>query len=250
MLDTMKGAEPFLLPGGKRGVLLLHGFTGTPAEMRLLGEHLHRYGFTVLAPRLAGHGSNVKLLEHCLWPDWFQSAADGYWLLQDLCEHVSVAGLSMGGILALLLAAHYDIEAAVTMSAPIHIQTHGIELLPPKKECFGKFVPKGRRHFFGEAERYSIAYKATPAAAVHELLGVIQAACGAMMNLKQRLLIVQSKNDHTVRPDSADFLYEHAVNALYREKFMLQTSGHIVTLDEEREKVFMKIVNFLQTGIK
>jgi len=74
----LQGAEPFLLPGGRHGVLLIHGFTGLPAELRLLGEYLNVRGFTVLAIRLAGHGTTVEDLSRMEHEDWMDSVRDGY----------------------------------------------------------------------------------------------------------------------------------------------------------------------------
>lgn len=248
MTEVLKGAEPFILQGGRHGVLLTHGFTGSPSEMRLLGNFLHHKGFTVLAPRLVGHGSSVQEMEHCLWQDWLQSVEDGYFLLRQLCDKVSIAGLSMGGILSLCLAARYDIADVIAMSAPVYIANKALKLLPPKAECYGKFVPKSRRRFDDEAAPYSISYRYTPAAAVHELLQAIEAAKVGLAQIKGRLLVIQSTNDHTVQAESADYIYEQAVAAAYREKMILNQSGHIVTLDREREKVFAGILHFLQAG--
>lgn len=248
MANIIKGAEPFVLQGGSHGVLLTHGFTGSPSEMRLLGNFLHMKGFTVLAPRLMGHGSDVKEMEHCLWTDWLQSVEDAYFLLNQLCDKVSVAGLSMGGILSLYLAARHDVANVVSLSAPIYIANKALKILPPKEKCYGKFVPKRRRRFDDEAAPYSINYHHTPAAAVHELLKAIEAAKQSMAKISGRLLVIQSINDHTVQSESANYIYDKAINAAYREKQILHNSGHIVTLDRERQNVFASVFNFLSVG--
>ncbi len=92
----MAGAEPFLLPGGEQGVLLVHGFTGSPSEMRLLGEYLNGQGYTVLAPRLAGHGTRVEEMITTGWPMWYENVEDAYHLLSGLCPDITAVGLSMG----------------------------------------------------------------------------------------------------------------------------------------------------------
>jgi carboxylesterase len=78
LLKILPGAEPFLLPGSKKGALLIHGFTGSPSEMRLLGEHLHRENYTVLAPRLAGHGTTPEDMACTSWRHWYGSGLDAY----------------------------------------------------------------------------------------------------------------------------------------------------------------------------
>ena len=90
----LQGAEPFLLPGGRHGVLLIHGFTGLPAELRLMGEYLNARGFTVLAIRLAGHGTTVEDLSRMEHEDWMDSVRDGYAILSGVCERISVVGQS------------------------------------------------------------------------------------------------------------------------------------------------------------
>lgn len=97
-------APAFLLEAGRTGVLLLHGFTASPTEMRPLGEFLHRSGFTVLGVRLEGHGTNPGDLARTGWQDWLASAATGLWELEQRCDLVFAAGLSMGGVLAAVLA--------------------------------------------------------------------------------------------------------------------------------------------------
>lgn len=114
----MPGAEPFLFPGGRIGCLLVHGLTGTPKEMRWMGEYLHQHGYTVLAVRLAGHATTVEDLARTRWQDWLASVEDGLCLLQDSCDKVFVAGLSLGAVLALMAAAHFPIQGAISISAP------------------------------------------------------------------------------------------------------------------------------------
>jgi carboxylesterase len=94
----------FHLRGGRSGVLLIHGLTGTPTEMRFVGNGLHRAGFSVLGMQLAGHcGDDADLLATG-WRDWYASVVDAAGRLRDECDHLFVAGLSMGAILALELA--------------------------------------------------------------------------------------------------------------------------------------------------
>src|SRR5438067_848466 len=105
MTKIMRGAEPFYYKGDRVGCLLIHGFTGTPNELRWLGEQLAGDGRTVLGVRLAGHGTSEADMNHTRWSDWYQSALDGYRQLRAECERVIVGGLSMRGMLSALLAA-------------------------------------------------------------------------------------------------------------------------------------------------
>src|SRR4030095_16396304 len=97
--QIMPGAEPYFHRGGKVGCLCLHGFTASPAEVKWFAQHLAAEGYTVYAPRLAGHGTRPQDLARTRWTDWYASASDGYHLLRQQCEKVFVCGMSMGGLL-------------------------------------------------------------------------------------------------------------------------------------------------------
>ena len=89
--------QPFLLEGGDHGVLLLHGFTGSAAHMRPLGEAMNRHGFTVMGVNLPGHAVSMDDMARTGWQDWLDAAKDAFLQLQSRCRYASVAGLSMGG---------------------------------------------------------------------------------------------------------------------------------------------------------
>ena len=119
--------QPFLLEGEKRngkthGVLLMHGFTGTAAHMRLVGEKLHEHGFTVMGVNLPGHATTMDDMARCTWQDWLDAAREAFLILKQRCDYVSVAGLSMGGCLSLILAETMQPTAIAPISAPMGTQ--------------------------------------------------------------------------------------------------------------------------------
>ena len=130
------GGESFFIKGGSSGVLLIHGFTGLPAELFLLGEFLNRQGFTVLCMRLAGHGTDENDLMRTTKGDWFNSVLDGLAILRGACDEIFVVGHSMGGLLTLKLASERDVAKIVTLAAPIFIDDGlGLRNLPPREFC-------------------------------------------------------------------------------------------------------------------
>ena len=114
--SIMHSAEPFLFKGGDIGCLLVHGFTGTPKEMRTLGEFLAEKNYTVLGIRLAGHASKPEDIIRTRWRDWLGSVEDGIHLLHQSCSQVIVAGLSMGGMLTTIAASRFPLTGIILMS--------------------------------------------------------------------------------------------------------------------------------------
>lgn len=232
-----------MLPGGKRGVLLVHGFTGSPSEMRLLGEYLNKIGYTVLAPRLCGHGTNAAEMAETKWLHWYGAVEDGYHLLKALCQEIYVVGLSMGGLLALKLSTEYPVAKLVSMAAPIYINDRRLPLLPIYR-LFRSYVPKKRKRFDVEAV-YSIGYDETPLASLSSLLDLIKHVDSLLPAIAVPSLVIQSRAEHTVRPSSAVHIYK-ALGSLEKKLIWLEKSGHVVTLDIEREHVFEQIADFLK----
>ena len=248
----IEGAEPFFLPAeSENGVLLLHGFTGLPAELRPLGDYLHARGFSVLAVRLTGHATVPEDLARQTKEDWVDSVRDGYALLSGAAKNISVVGHSMGGLLALLLAAEKKIARVVTLAAAIEINPEiGIDLLPPREKCVGVYYPKARRHIHdaGIPATVNKTYRLMPLVAIHELLTTIEETKAKLPAVTAPTLIVQSIADLTVKPASAEYIFDNLGSA-EKELYWLEKSGHLLPLDCEREQVFAKTADFLAKGV-
>ncbi len=231
-----------MLPGGRRGILLIHGFTGSPSEMRLLGDFLHAQGYTVLAPRLCGHGTSAADMATTGWPHWYGAAQDGYHLLRGLCDEIAVVGLSMGGLLALKIAAEYPVSKVTCLSAPIYIADKRLPMLGLVR-LFRRFIPKKRRQLDVDPI-YSVAYDQTPLKSLHSLLELIRHVDKQLPELDKPVLIMQSRREHTVQPRSAKYIYDR-VGSSCKQLIWLEKSGHLITLDIERQLVFDHIRDFL-----
>lgn len=243
LVTIMEGAEPLFLLGGKHGVLLIHGFTGSPSEMGLMGEFLHNEGYTVLVPRLCGHGTTVEEMASTKWSHWYSGVEDGYHLLKQICDKITVIGLSMGGLLALKLASEHPVDKIVSLSTPIYIVDKRLDMLPIYR-LFRNFMPKKRKKFAGIASKYNVCYTATPLSSLSSLLDLIRHVDGLLPTIHTTILIIQGKHDHTVQPKSAVYIYD-TIASLEKKILWLEKSGHIVTLDIERETVFREIAAFL-----
>ena len=242
----LQGAEPFLGPGGRHGVLLINGFTGLPAELRLLGEYLNARGFTVLAIRLAGHGTTVEDLSRMEHEDWMDSVRDGYAILSGACDRISVVGHSMGAVFAMLLSVEMEVAHVVSLCAPIMIAPEqGLEHLPTREACVDRYVPKARRKLSDVPNGANNTYRRMPLVSIHEVMDVIEVLCREIARVDAPILIMHGARDHTADPKSAAYLYENVASSR-REKVILPDAGHLLPLDTGiRERVFERTAAFL-----
>ena len=188
-------AEPFFFPGGATGCLLIHGFTGTPKEMRWMGECLAQHGHTVLGVRLAGHATQPDDLLRVRWADWLASVEAGYRLLESyLCSgdttpshqppHIFAMGLSMGGALALILAsqayqADYPLAGVVGISTPFGLRSDWRMRYLKLLRYFSPNIAKGKPDWHNlEAGKDHVDYAAYPTRAVAELRDLLEVMRG------------------------------------------------------------------------
>ena len=241
----IEGGESFLMKGDSSGVLLVHGFTGLPAELFLLGEFLNRQNFSVLCMRLAGHGVDENNLMRTTKDDWFNSVLDGFYILRGLCEKIFVVGHSMGGLLTLKLAAEKNLSKIVTLAAPIFIDEGlGLKNLPPKEFCGNACIVQPRRKLNDVPQAANEVYKKTPLISVHELVELIDDAKKFLPTVTAPILIMHGEDDHTAQPRSARFIMDN-VGSPIKKIVTVPDSGHLLPLDENRDFVFDEILNFL-----
>lgn len=243
-MHVIPGAEEFYFQGGSIGCLLVHGFTGSPSEMRLLGEYLAQKGYTVHGVRLEGHGTSPEDMLRTDFEQWYKSVEQGWQRLRGTCEKVFVIGLSMGGILALYLASNHPVSGVVSMCAPIYINNSKLFFLPLYR-LFRTYETR-KRKILPVDPAYNISYDRMPLKCVASLLELINLVKPRLPEVSAPVLIIQSKVEHTVKPESAEFLYHKLTGTQAKELLWLYASGHIITLDNEREMVFAKIKAFLQ----
>lgn len=244
-MKVIQGAEEFYLQGeNNKGVLLIHGYTGTPAEMRLLGYHLQEQGYTVLGIRLPGHGTDPRELNETTWPMWYKEAEQGFDRLHSCCSRVMVAGLSMGALLAMALAAQKPVEKAAFLAAPMFVQDKRAPLLPFLK-YFIRYLKKKKRSYF-VADKYNLAYDVMPVKPLSSLFALVKLCKERLLpQITVPCLILQSKKEHTVQPRSARYIYDK-LQSKDKKLVWFEHSGHILTLDVEREQVFKEIAAFFE----
>lgn len=239
----LNGAEPYLFKGGKKGVLLIHGFTGSPAEMRMLADYLLEQGFTVMAVRLPGHGTQVEDLNKTQWKDWYNAVVDGYNILKCMCDDISVVGISMGSLLAIKLATYHVIDKLIVMSTPIEINNDKLAFLPVHK-IFQSYIPKRKRHY-NISDIYDISYDKYPLGALSSMIELIDKVKENLPSVTNPVLIIQSRVEKTVKPKSATYINKN-IGSKKKQIIWLENSGHMIVLDSQRDAVFEKIAEFLK----
>ncbi len=242
-------AEPFFSPGSKTGCLLVHGFTGAPKEMRWMGEYLAEQSFSVLGVRLAGHATNPEEMIRTRYIDWMHSVEDGYYLLKGITDRIFLIGLSMGGVLSLLMASKLEVAGVVAMSTPYALNDPRIKLtkiLSP----FIKYMPKtseepGATWFDKEAWRDHVSYPANPVRSVAEIASLLDEMRAALPKVNVPTLLIHSRNDSYVMPTSMENIY-NALGTPDKEMMWVTGSGHVIPREPAKAEVFPAVRDFIQ----
>ena len=236
-MSVRPGAEPFSAAGGRVGVLLCHGFTGSPASMRPWAEHLAAAGFTVELPLLPGHGTSWQDMQPTRWTDWYETVEQALLQLRQRCDQVFVMGLSMGGTLALRLAQqHGDAIAGVVLVNPsVHSRNRTLLLLPLLRHVVAA-VP-GVCNDIKKPGQDEIAYPKMPLQALYSLTQFWRLVTSDLPKVKQPLLVFASSVDHVVEPSNAREIVSSVSSADVTLK-SLPNSFHVATLDNDASTIF------------
>lgn len=244
---TLPEAQPFLLEGGEDAVLLIHGFTGSAAHMRPVGEMLNRAGLTVQGITLPGHGKVLKAMKASTWQDWIGAGRDAVSGLRNKYRHVCAMGLSMGGCISLILAEEGMVDAVVTVSAPMAAQN---PLLPFAK-VMSPLVPKiswgkngGPRDYMLDP-RYNLGYGGFPTKSGADLYKIIKQAKANLNRVTCPLLVIQSKEDETISADSADTIV-HGASSRRKETLWLRDVPHVCTITKAAPEISERVLAFLR----
>ena len=237
--------NPFFFEGGSTGCLLIHGFSGSPPEMRPMGEYLAQQGLTVLGVRLAGHGTTPEDMARTGWRDWVASAEEGLRELQRRCDPVFPAGLSMGGLIGLHLAAHHPVAGVVAMSAPAYIADWRFRFLPLVQPFVRWITPGGESDLTdAEAQNRFSAYSRLPTSALVSLRQLLRLVRQELPQVRVPVLVMQGEHDRTIPPDSAQIILD-GLGTPDKEIVWWPNSGHAITIDSEQEAVWARAYAFI-----
>jgi len=247
---TIPTAEPFLFPGGKTGCILVHGFTGAPKEMRLMGEALNQKGLTVLGVRLTGHATRPEDLIRTRWRDWLASVEDGINILNDICDRVFIAGLSLGGMLSLIAASRYTLKGVIAIATPYELpKDWRLKIARPLSLIF-PWTEKGQSETKDQsAVKEHVDYPAYPTRSISEVYDLTKILHQSLPRINNPVLLINSRIDGTVPLSHANKILAE-IGSEKVEQFIIDESGHVITEDFGREVVFEVVHQFIQRNSK
>ncbi|MBX0357454.1 carboxylesterase [Halobacillus sp. Nhm2S1] len=241
----IKQPQPFTFEEGERAVLLLHGFTGHSADVRMLGRFLQKHGYTTHAPIYEGHGKELEALIDARPEDWWADVQDALNHLRELgYEKIAVAGLSLGGVLGLKLAYSEPIKGIITMCSPMFFDnekqlTQGFEFKARQyKQLEGKdkeTIDREVRELLNESEEM-----------FKQLGGFITEVHDEVDQIYTPTFVVQAEKDEMINTESANYIYEQ-VEADQKDIKWYKNSGHVITMDKEKEQLHEDILAFLES---
>lgn len=240
----IKQPEPFTFKAGQRAVLLLHGFTGHSADVRMLGRFLQSKGYTCHAPIYRGHGRPPEELIEATPEQWWEDVKQALQHLRDLGhEEIAVAGLSLGGVLSLKLAYSEPMKGVIPMCSPMFFDNES--QLTKGFRAFAKEYKQleGKKE---EVVKEEVAKLIANSTHMFEELGkLIQEVHDHVDHIYTPTYVVQARHDQMINPESANYIYDN-VEADEKDIKWYEDSGHVITLDKERNQLEKDIYQFLE----
>jgi len=241
------GAEPLeiIKDGARTAVLLVHGFTGSPASMKPWAQYLADAGLSVSVPRLPGHGTQWQDMNLTRWQDWYDTADRAFEKLASAHEQVFVMGLSMGGTLTLALAERKGAHIAgiVLVNASVLTERKDAKLLP----LLATFIPSfpGISNDIKKPDQDEIAYNKIPLKAAKSLAELWTLVRADIDKVTQPTLLFRSAEDHVVEASNAAFIM-NGISSTNKTEVVLPDSFHVATLDNDAPTIFQRSLEFVR----
>ena len=246
----------------KRAVLLFHGMTGSPFEMKKLGRALYNADFDVYCSCLPGHGTSPVNIKEVKWTDWYEDSMTRYIELKNSYDEVYTGGLCLGAVIALCIAAKYsEVNGVLALSTTLYLDGTTIPwynfLMPlgvhtilryyysfPEREPYGLKNEVLRKKIAALQRKNTVALDNYPMSCIYELLKMSRFARQNMRKVTSPVLIMHAREDDLTGTRSADFVYNH-ISSKIKEYIKLENSYHLIVMDNERDFVFEKSIEFL-----
>ena len=247
--QVMAGAEPFYAEGSNVGVLVSHGYTGSPQSVRPLAEGLAEEGFTVALPRLKGHGTTPTDMATGTASDWVADVEGAAAWLRERCDALFMAGLSMGGTLTLYMAGQHPemfrgivpINAVVFANNPDLASLAFMADAPAEVPGIGSDIKAP-----GVTE---LAYPVVPVATVKELFALMKTTEELLPRITCPVLAMVSREDHVVPPPNTEYILGRVASA-EGEALWLEDSYHVATLDNDKDLILRRTTDFVRRHAK
>ncbi len=245
-MTVLPGAEPYSHDGNEIGVLVCHGYTGTPQGLRPWAEHLAEAGYTVRLPRLPGHGTTWQELAKTRWQDWYAEVDTAFRELHASCDKVFVTGLSMGGLLATKLALEHGprVSGMVLVNPIFKHDSRLLPLLPALRRLVPSFpgLANDIKQTGGEPE---LGYLRNPLRSMHSQTQLWAEVSRDLPEIIQPVLVMHSRVDHVVPPISSAFFLSR-ISSTDVTEIWLENSYHVATLDNDAPLIHDESVQFIQ----
>ena len=245
-MPVMPGAEAYAHKGGPTGVLLCHGFTGSPQSLRPWAQYLADAGLSVSLPRLPGHGTTWQEMARTRWEDWFAEVNRAFDELQSRSDEVFVMGLSMGGCLALRLAELRGTAIrGLVLVNPSLVSDSALQFAAIRVLKFVVPSVKGIASDIKKPGAVETGYDRTPVKAAASMPGLWRTTQQHLAELTQPVLVFHSTTDHVVGPASLSLL-TRTLPTSQLEVRELSDSYHVATLDNDAEAIFAGSLDFVR----
>jgi carboxylesterase len=240
--------QPLFHKGGDDAVLLIHGFTGLTSNFFYLYDRLVSEGYTVSLPRLPGHGSNARDFHESTGQDWLRCVLDEYILLQSRYRNVYIAGLSMGGLLTLILAEIFDPRAIVVMAPAISIRKRQVYKSPYLKYIIPTLKGSWQEEEEEDEERKALGreyWVRTDVAKVADMIGLRKRALAHLSQVTSPTLTIVSDGDKTVAPDAVPII-ENGISSSRKKHMLLKKSPHVLVNGCDRAEIAGRIIDWFK----
>jgi len=233
------GFDSFLLPGGEDGIVLLHGFTASPVEVRQLADFLNARGYTVSGPLLPGHGTHPDDLNRVKFEGWVRFSEAAIEALKANCKRVFIGGESMGGLVAMRVAELHPELAGVLLYSP-GLKANNIWATPLIKH-FIKYLKKPGA---GNGFVWS-GYNVYPLGGADEMRKLQKVVANNLEKITQPVLLMMSKAD-TMVPQTVTETIKHSVSSDIVDVHIFEESDHCILLDKDNQAAFEITLAFIR----
>jgi carboxylesterase len=250
-MGVMPGAGTYFFEGSDVGCLLIHGFTGTPQNMRPLGDFLARRGLTVLAPRLAGHGTSVDDFEQSGPAEWTATVNAGLDQLKQSCSSIFAIGISMGGTLALQLGAARGAELAGIgcINGPVG-DLPEFQAAANNPQVPARFPPPwatNARLMTKDLGTAGITYDEIPKVCLQKAVVFFKQTESVLGQVRVPTMLFYSRDDAVVPPITGQRVLDGLTAAPNKQLVELVESAHEATLDFDLERIGLEWLSFVRS---